>query len=170
MYVQWLYEGAIFSSFPDDETLETLSGGHETYLHSREIPRLIELYLLGSYLQDEAFRNAVMDALVDWIETKDRFPIREVGMVFEHTSKSSPLRQLFIDLHVLILRGPTPVRTAKVTNFPGIYEFWGAIGRELTRTRSGAMPRESEVPWKFDNCRYHEHSDRKAKEWGRIPK
>lgn len=87
IYVHWLYHGTIASIEDNDEFMD-----------------LAKAFVLGDKLLDSKFNNAVIDAIVD----KSRFTLHDGNMwfpservveyIYAHTTESSPIRELMVDL------------------------------------------------------------------------
>jgi hypothetical protein len=57
------------------------------------------MYVLGDVLQDEGFKNAVIDAIVEVATKSNVYPtaFTSINSVYENTSKSAMLRKLMVD-------------------------------------------------------------------------
>lgn len=64
VYRLFLYTGNIYSSYDQEDQDDIDNGQAETH-GDREWVRLAHVYLLGLNLDDEKFRNAVIDALIE---------------------------------------------------------------------------------------------------------
>jgi len=83
-YLQWLNTGVITSSFP---------------ISKPTMFDLAELYILGDFLDDASFRNAVLDDLMT--SAYDMWPgICSVNLAWSNTPKDSPLRALILEVWV----------------------------------------------------------------------
>lgn len=81
-YLQWLNTGVITSSFPI---------GMPSMLY------LAELYILGDFLDDADFRNAVLDDITTF--AYEMWPgLACVQLVWENTPRDSPLRDLILEI------------------------------------------------------------------------
>lgn len=81
-YLQWLNTSVITSSFPI---------GMPSMIH------LAELYILGDFLDDTDFRNAVLDDITAF--AYDMWPgICCVKLAWEKTPKDSPLRAMILEI------------------------------------------------------------------------
>lgn len=92
-FLKWLYTKKVFSSDGDGD-------------NSAEWDFLVELYLLGDFLQSLAFCNDVMTAFCGTIDLGDDWwPCSLASRVYSHTSSRSPLRKLLVDCHIYHSQG-----------------------------------------------------------------
>ncbi|KAF2659814.1 hypothetical protein K491DRAFT_136246 [Lophiostoma macrostomum CBS 122681] len=93
LYVQWLYSSRLYLRIDEKSKLVD---------RSKVIECCINAYLLGDYLQDIAFKDTLIDLILEWssmmyvlqaavLLTKD---------VYANTPEDSLLRQLLVDLSV----------------------------------------------------------------------
>ncbi|OAF99708.1 uncharacterized protein CC84DRAFT_1169223 [Paraphaeosphaeria sporulosa] len=84
-YVHWLHSGTI--PRPDDNVPDY-----------KDFVFLSKLYVLGEYLMDVIFKNAIIEAIIA-ISIKEKYcPIGEaVRIIYEGTSAGSPARRLMTD-------------------------------------------------------------------------
>ena len=62
---------------------------------------MARLYILGDFLNDSAFRNAVLDCIVRTSCDERLFPVYpSIQAAWEKTPASCPLRKLFLDIWV----------------------------------------------------------------------
>lgn len=85
----WLYDGLVHTS---RQSMVTSSESDEEY------ELLVKAYILGSKLIDAAFKNSVIDAVMEKV-AKDTFNKRLTSLVFENTLPASPLRRLWLDVY-----------------------------------------------------------------------
>lgn len=83
-YLQWLNTGDIpFARFEDSSTTTCA-----------------ELYILGDFLDDVSFRNAVLDDLMNVVCAFHRVPsARLITLVWEQTPADCPLRKLILEIY-----------------------------------------------------------------------
>ncbi|TID17933.1 hypothetical protein E2P81_ATG10904 [Venturia nashicola] len=119
-----------------------------------------ELYFLGDVVQDERFRNSVIDLIIKVVADTGTYPVISslIVVAFENTPKSSKLRQLLIDFWTRLAT-------------PSWYEFDGCQGGDgqypseflyevlKASSVSRGKPRKSGLPWDQDPCQYHDHND-----------
>lgn len=118
-YLQWLDTGVITSSFP---------------ISKPTMFDLAELYILGDYLDDATFRNAVLDDLT--ISAYEMLPgICSVKLAWGNTARGSPLRALISEIWA---KKPTALVVEKLVReadeYPGafiaeLFEHMAVSGR-----------------------------------------
>lgn len=146
LYVQWAYRGKIFSPQPPSEPPST----------GRELDLLVDCYIFGAKVQDDNFKDAVLDALLAFINTKDEegsqwFPTgHSVQRAYEKTPQGSPLRKLLVDMH-------NQSRRSNWIKEDNSMEFLTDLAREMFDTRSRPSGRKL-TDWNADSCMYHHHS------------
>ena len=92
LYVHWTYTNRILS-----RSSATGGGGHEMIL-------LVDAFVFGEKVQDDRFKDTVIDAIISCAATHDRdewkrYPLPiEVNRAYYGTPTGSPLRRLIIDL------------------------------------------------------------------------
>ncbi|KAF2156044.1 hypothetical protein K461DRAFT_275119 [Myriangium duriaei CBS 260.36] len=152
IYVNYLHTGEI--SFKH-------KAGHQSW----EI--LFQAYFLGNYLEDESFRNAVMDYLSDEADsatirgsnqTTAWFPT--ASLAYRCTSSGSPLRSWLRDLHVWGWQGQF-VAKLEARGIEPPFQFLRDVLEEIKQYWDSIYSKgESEfAPWNLENkCEYHEHT------------
>lgn len=146
VYQRWLYSGQI-------DIVEQ---------HPEEVCWvLIDLYILGDGFQDEGFCNAVIDRVINFVETSERFPVSPSYMqkVYKNTPEGSKPRKLVVDFwlyppaldwfeisEVQALKGEFPL------------EFWFEVSRGLMKQRVENSKTPSLNPWVSNPCQYHSHT------------
>jgi hypothetical protein len=109
-YLQWLHTGVLTSSFPIDKP--------STF-------DLAEMYILGDFLDDKAFRNAVLDDITS--SAYDIWPgICSVNLIWDNTPGGSPLRKLILEIWA---KKPMSLIVEKLLS--GAHEYPGAFLAEL---------------------------------------
>lgn len=80
-YLQWMYTGEL-----------TLPKGHP-------FRALTGYYILGDFLGDSAFREAVLDGIVNLACEEDSYPgVLSIKAAWERTPKDSPIRKLYLQI------------------------------------------------------------------------
>jgi hypothetical protein len=129
-YLQWLNTGTITSSFPIDKPSAF---------------ELVELYILGDFLDDAAFRNAVLDDLTS--SAFEMWPgICSVSLVWENTPGDSPLRKLILEIWA---KKPIGLIVEKLVN--GVEEYPPAFVVALF----AHMAMSGRMRWTEACCRRH---------------
>lgn len=94
-YIDWLYNGSL-STAVIDVSDETKVGAVLHYL--------AEQYVLGAKILDVAYQNDFMDHFITIHVRTRKLGFRSViDVVYEGTSRRSPMRQLLADMHAFIL-------------------------------------------------------------------
>jgi hypothetical protein len=155
MYTQWLYSGLIAMHTGDSDEDKN---GPEPLLRLQSLC-LVDLYILGDVVQDDRFRNAVIDALLKGMDHYKCLLAFLVDKIELHLPCSSPLYKLVVDIwatrdDVGLYLGPT--KGTDIAN--GSQAFWVNVAKALTlRCMGNSTPQPS-----FENrCHYHIHADGK---------
>lgn len=154
LYVQYLYHGKIFSCFSEDNPQT-----HDEWI------RLWDLYILGDCLQDECFRNSVLDALVEKANKDERYPTQLAADTYANTPPGSPMRRLIVDFHVWTGQGGSFTKTAhnKAAKhhdyFTGPREFFLDTIVAFADAGPDLYKSIRQKPRIKDPCVYHEHKD-----------
>ncbi|TID18831.1 hypothetical protein E6O75_ATG05952 [Venturia nashicola] len=144
-YQRWLYSGKI------DMSGQTLS---------KALWLSCQYYLLGDTIQDEGFRNAAIDNILDHVASSQIFPadLSYVQKVYHSTAKGSILRKLVVDFWLF---GSDPGWFDKFEDqgFQGEFpsEFWFEVSRGLVKQRVEKSQAPSLYPWVSNRCQYHHH-------------
>jgi hypothetical protein len=126
---------------------------------SAHYPLLSRAYVLGEFLMDVEFQNAVADAIVLYARGADGpriYPSHEdITIIYEGTRPASPLRKLLVD--IWCLRGkPEWLENETASNYPN--DFLMDVTKEFmitNKTASDPKPR----PWKYNHLQYHISDD-----------
>jgi hypothetical protein len=155
-YVQWLYVGKIFSSkcgdiYPDNKG-------------TQEWGRLLKLAILGDTIQDRQFRNGVIDALIDVVVERGKYPASLVARAFEKLPPQSLFRRLLIDFWIWM---PSRSEEAWTTWFrneapppdvvDGPTKFWLEVAKGSSKLALNGVKEDAKLPWIANRCQYHEH-------------
>lgn len=151
LYIQWIYRGRICSSQDMGET----EGNRE------EMNLLIEAFVLGEKLQDRDFRDAVIDSLIQAVDTPDAQnkkwypPPATVDRAYRATPESSPLRRLLVDMYYFHGR---PEWLDEASNA----EFVRDLARIFLQGRTDNVTRADRTTAKLAGCSYHCHGAENA--------
>ena len=146
LYMQWIYRGRIFSRQDMGDT-----GGNR-----EEIDLLIEAFVLGEKLQDQECRDAVVDCLVDAVDTPDGQDKRwyptpgAIDRAYRGTPEGSPLRRLLVDMY--FFRG-CPEWLDEASNA----EFLRDLARAFLQDRESFATRADHTTAQLAGCSYHGH-------------
>lgn len=145
IYLGWLYQKRITIS-PTVKTKPSVKCRH----------RLCRAYLLGDFLQDLEFKDAIIDALIDLALDLNIYFGTGIGFLYENTSAGSPLRRLVIDLIVYAMNPDWKKITdlLLVDDFPA--EAFAELIVKIEETRNMGKCR-SQAPFSTNMCLYHSH-------------
>ncbi|KAH7092169.1 hypothetical protein FB567DRAFT_625224 [Paraphoma chrysanthemicola] len=121
---------------------------------------LVKAYLLGDYLQDIDFKDAIMDAMIDWANEATRecsnTPAHSSVEIFQHTKSTSPLRWIALDFTTWRLTNNFPM---SMTDYQFPSDFLAIVVTTPTqRIRTNKIVRPPFLDKRF--CHYHCHGDR----------
>lgn len=147
-YLQWLYTGRIAELNYDESPANSAT--------------LIRLYILGDYLGDSRFSNAVIDTLLEnssYVVSGMVFESSTVDLAWEKTSPGSPLRRLLVSFIIGDIR---------LSMEQPIFKDFGAWSKEVSAAVFAQMGRfdgvrvatadSVELPVRQGvNCDYHKH-------------
>ncbi|QDS77333.1 hypothetical protein FKW77_005082 [Venturia effusa] len=145
IYQQWLYAGKINLAEQDSE-----QGWQSPIL----------LYILGDMIQDEDFRNAVINWMMDTVLSIRAYPASPttVDFVYKNTCPTSMLRKLIVDLTIYDSTYEDSLLDrikAEACNVKYPAEFWFELCCGLaTHTKVEPEPLPS---WVMNRCQYHDH-------------
>lgn len=89
VYQHWLYNGLIHS---------VRQGFGFSSASDEEYEILVKAYIFGEKIIDVAFKNSVVDAIVEKLDDFG-FNKRLTSLVFDNTTPASPLRRLWLDVY-----------------------------------------------------------------------
>lgn len=157
IYLQWMYTKAIV--FDDcDPTYANFRFGKEEdrdRLANVRYPKLVDLYILGDALMDKAFRNAVIDTIVETILEINKHPGNDdVIKAWNQTPIGSMLRKILLDSWT------ASINVTIFDEYKSLLppDFRDDLIREVIRVACGERNKE-EGPQYATRCKYHEHDD-----------
>ena len=118
-----------------DEDVDTFTC-FQIWLYSKELPLtdisgeeldevdFVDLYIFGEARDIPEFQNAVMDALITKDATSTAVTTGAIRRIYEHTSKTSPLRKLILDFVLHYLKITLARRTAMRTTPSPFCMIW----------------------------------------------
>lgn len=151
LYIQWLYRDRIFSS----QDMSDTEGNRE------EVDLLIEAFVLGEKLQDQDFKDAIIDSLIHAVDTPDGQDTRwyprsaAIDRAYGGTPENSPLRKLLVDMH--FFHGHADWLD-KATNT----DFLRDLAKEFLRDRGDLVTRSDRTKSQLAGCSYHGHGTENA--------
>ncbi|KAE9975299.1 hypothetical protein EG328_003268 [Venturia inaequalis] len=142
-YLQWLY---------DDKF----------QIEDRQWPALLSLVVLGNYIQDTRFENAVTDFVSTHMEKVGACPIALARTAHLLLPASHPFLNLLADFWVYDgylewFNNDSEENDSKAAPV----EFWVKIAKGLMNGKPKNQP--ASFPWKLDRCQYHQHEDGEPK-------
>lgn len=122
-------------------------------------------YVLGQYLCDADFNDALMDKLLDGMSQKQEYyPNFLYEVMYQLPRKDSPHRRLPVDVFLLGLRNEQHTDTSWMPDFKNtgmdfVCDVLLAEQEALRKEKSTRCGREEHwLDWK-NGCRYHEHAN-----------
>jgi len=112
-WTKFLYTGRVF--FQEQE-----ADGMPKDLErvAAEILTWVDLYSLGDFIRDTDFRDALIDALIDWMCVMDKIPLSLSSFVYSHTTNASTHRRFAVDVHVHVWgRKQNPIKVEHPAEF-----------------------------------------------------
>jgi hypothetical protein len=159
----WIYTGklAILPETPfPPESVDERTAHYSILAHA---------YVLGDYLVDVAFMNAIADVYVlnarGIDNTRALYPSNEeIGVLYDGTSPDSPIRKLLVD--IWMYRGK--VEWLEKETEEGILprEFLVEVVRELLKLKKLKEGETMSRPWKMTHRQYHDPREAAAHETG----
>jgi hypothetical protein len=123
-----------------------------------EIDLLIEAFVLGEKLQDQEFKDALVDCLIYAVDTPDGQDKRwyptpnAINRAYRGTPENSPLRRLLVDMYFFYGRREW---LDKATNA----EFLRDLAQDLLQDRGNFTIRADRTTAQLAGCSYYCHGD-----------
>lgn len=139
LYLQWIYTHRLAITFKDEPPFDALIDG----------------YILGDYLEDGDFRDAMTDAILEMV-VDEGLPLSSIPRVYDNTSEKALLRCALIDLLVHHAESRTWIsRARKERQFPdeALYDIIEKLADYKTED---CLPIRL-VSLIANPCPYHEH-------------
>ncbi|TIA17739.1 hypothetical protein D6C80_03823 [Aureobasidium pullulans] len=142
VYTEWVYSGHVFKKkLRDDE------GGAKFLSYG-------QAYILGDKLLDHDFKNVVLDTLLTEILSGAKIDLILATLVYEGTTKTSPLRRLLVDIYTWYGHKDWLKYGNNKSHAP--LSFLSDLSAAfLERHNNDASLKDSYPVW--NPCRYHEH-------------
>ncbi|KAF2764051.1 hypothetical protein EJ03DRAFT_356108 [Teratosphaeria nubilosa] len=141
----------IFDEHLDEEIVKLDNAERHAIAHLRHTA-IFELAILGDFLQDTRFRNAVLDAFCDTIHTTKEGPDPlTLAQYYARLSEKAPLRRLLVDCFAVL-------HSTDIKECEGLYPYeliWDVMMR-LKQIQSDGV--EIKAPLK-NRCNYHEQDE-----------
>ncbi|TIA70514.1 hypothetical protein D6C76_07502 [Aureobasidium pullulans] len=142
VYTEWVYSGHVFKKkLRDDE------GGAKFLSYG-------QAYILGEKLLDHDFKNEVLDTLLTEILSGAKIDLTLATLVYEGTTKTSPLRRLLVDIYTWYGHKDWLKYGNNKSHAP--LSFLSDLSAAfLERHNNDASLKDRYPVW--NPCRYHEH-------------
>lgn len=142
IYVEWLNSGFIYSMASDTQKNDT------------EFKSLVRAYVLGDKLMDHGFKNTVIDAFIEKLNSDGKLDLELPLLIYELTARGSPLRRLLVDIYV---------STAASSWFSGEnlkHNSHPDFLLDFSRAQLDQRGEKGERPTYLNpGCAYHDHED-----------
>ena len=143
IYHMWLYFGYIFTRSEDEEKNASSTSS------TAEWDLLFDSYIFGEKIQDSNFKDALMDAIINKMNTINRFPHR-VQQVYQNTPQNSPARRLLVKSCLCYNNGELIRKAA------GSEEYL----QDVALAFMNAKITKRDLTWPAEeSCEYHEHTE-----------
>lgn len=144
LYTEWVYSGHI------------QKGSLKTENDDIDFSPIGQAYILGEKLQDQKFKNAIVDFLLRTIVTQGKMDLNLPMLIFNETSNSAPLRKFLVDLYVRYgHKDWLNPGDSKVT-IPAV--FLSDLSSALLDLHGHDGAPKAKIP-ALTVCNYHEHPD-----------
>lgn len=143
IYHMWLYFGYIFTRSKDEEKNASSTSS------TAEWELLFDSYIFGMKIHDSNFKDALMDAIINKMNTIDKFP-EKVQQVYQNTPQNSPARRLLVEV-CLYYDSEAFIQTA-AGNAEYLQDVALAFMNAKKTKRDFTCPAEG-------SCEYHEHAE-----------
>lgn len=145
VYQQWRYGGRTNKCFRD-----------AAFRPGDEYELLVKAYILGEEFIDPEFKDCVVDAIIENLQSTQRFQTHLTNVVFENTPTTSSLRRLWMDIYFQF--GGIDWLDSKADGEETNPEFMIEFSRSQMQHRQGFGYGTSHAM--FVSCTYHEHGAR----------
>ncbi|KAI4690364.1 hypothetical protein J4E81_007517 [Alternaria sp. BMP 2799] len=151
-WVKFIYTGRVFMGQLEEEVKK----------EKPEYPELETwacLYALGDYLADEDFRDALIDAMCDWMRISGRIPTSIPRWVYPYTTKTSAHRRFAVDVFVKISKR-SEIAPLDIAAEPPEFSQ-DVLACIMPKLYDGIKTTNSDEWFKeLDGCEYHDHGDK----------
>jgi hypothetical protein len=157
----WIYTGKLAilpeTPFPSD-SVDERTAHYSVLAHA---------YILGDYLVDTPFMNAIADVYVlnarGIDNTRALYPSNEeIGVLYDGTSPDSPIRKLLVDIWMYRGKVEWLEKEAEEGILPR--EFLVEVVRELLKLKKLKEGETMSRPWKMTHQQYHDQRAVSARE------
>jgi hypothetical protein len=155
IYVAWLYTSLFYIT--DDNDCENEDQDKNALIPDEEFNKWKECYTLADFVLDDDFKDALIDVLMDKMNTEGSYWYDVARLIYPHTGAESPHRQFAIDCAVKLWDSEDFDRFAEEecpVDFKD--DLIMAMGANL---RDGLdKERVKEFVGDIEPCQYHEHT------------
>ncbi|RDI81260.1 hypothetical protein Vi05172_g8740 [Venturia inaequalis] len=130
-------------------------------------PSFLDQCILGNYIQDRGYKNALNDKLIDHVAKMNRLPTHLAQRAWESLPESSPFLTLLVDFWVHAGNASWYQETdgswksGDVTDGP--IKMWRRVALGLVNTAGTPALTSGNRPWELNRCKYHEHEEGEPK-------
>jgi len=152
LWLKFLYTGRIYMAEED------MDGKPRPKLTDRaEFATWRDLYALGDYIRDNDFKDALIDAMIDFISVVPVYPASLASYIYPYSISSSTHRAFAVDIFVNLWgREGFNVHKGHPPQF--LEDALKAIGPNL---HLGIKTKTAEAWFKIgEECKYHDHGDK----------
>ena len=131
IYLQWLYRGPTIPTVAWSNTKPT------------RFQLLSDAYVMGDMLQDNSFKNSVLDSIHAQTEVVDEngvkyLPRNSINTIYNNTTESCPLRKYLVDAYLIYGHHEDFEKRSKSECLPE--EFLMNLVAECMKTRKTGVP------------------------------
>lgn len=156
IYVKWLYSGCFHAVKKDDATTDAQTG----IILDRENNRWNFAYELGDFLQDNGFKDAMIDILIEkMIDKPDIFYLGLTETVYKYSGSDSPHRRFAVDT-VVHLWGEDILGAKYLCRETNPKEYMNDLIAAMAKhLRDGTKQQPVDKFFRDKgHCEYHEHT------------
>ncbi|KAF2124791.1 hypothetical protein P153DRAFT_400871 [Dothidotthia symphoricarpi CBS 119687] len=154
IYVKWLYSGKFYIMEDNDKS----DKDEDDLIPDHELDKWHSCYVLGSFLQDLDFKDALIDMLIEKARLELAFSIHLVESVYDFSLATSPHRELVV--HAVAHVWPNPffqIKVLKEQPAEFLADLLVYIGPPA-KLRIFQAQSVNDFFKDLKPCRYHEHT------------
>jgi hypothetical protein len=168
LFLAWVQTGRIESSeyFAQvDSNAGKSRGASKSSKLCAQWDQLCSCFIYGDFLQAHSFQNRVLDLLVINVRMQQLYlgtisisNEQNLLYIYEHTTRTSPLRKLVIDVVITSPSHDIPnydFSNSHLSEY--LVDLAGYAIDQAKGSRLRGKPCNFKVPWRNDPCRYHLH-------------
>lgn len=152
IWIKFLYTGRIFTGTETPQIRQS-----EAELFCKDVSAWNRLYTLGDFLQDGDFKDALIDAMMEFTAILNAYPIRLPDFIYSHSTKDSAHRRFVVDMFVNVRNDKT-----FETNLGYSQEFLYDMLKSIVPSLGKGIELQFSEDWfkSQDGCKYHDHGDK----------